>query len=201
MFVNFFEFLWVSLVLLRIISLSLFIVNINIFIMNDLYYVLDASAFINGFEPKGKFNFTVSEITDEVKDLKSKILLDQSIEEGKIIIKEPKEQFFQELNLIISKSGDDLRLSYADKKLLALALDLLNEENANIKVLTDDYSMQNVLKILDIPYDSIITEGIKGVYNWVKTCEGCKKEFDADYPFDDCEICGSKVFKRRIKTY
>ena len=169
--------------------------------MNDLYYVLDASAFINGFEPKTQFNFTVSEITDEVKDLKSKILLDQAIEEGKIIIKEPKEQFFQELNLIISKSGDDLRLSYADKKLLALALDLLNEENANIKVLTDDYSMQNVLKILDIPYDSIITEGIKGVYNWVKTCEGCKKEFDADYPFDDCEICGSKVFKRRIKTY
>ena len=168
--------------------------------MNDLFYILDASAFINGFEPKGKFNFTVSEITDEVKDLKSKILLDQAIEDGKIIIKEPKEEFIKELNEIISKSGDDLRLSEADKKLLALALDL-RCENENIKVLTDDYSMQNVLKIIDIPYDSIITEGIKGVYNWVKTCEGCKKEFDADYPFDDCEVCGSKVFKRRIKTY
>ena len=104
------------------------------------------------------------------------------------------------MNDTISKSGDDLRLSEADKKLLALALDL-KCENENIKVLTDDYSMQNVLRILEIPYDSIITEGIKGVYNWVKTCEGCKKEFDADYPFDDCEICGSKVFKRRIKTY
>ena len=168
--------------------------------MNDLFYILDASAFINGFEPKGQFNFTVSEITDEVKDLKSKILLDQAIEDGKIIIKEPKEEFFKELNEIISESGDDLRLSEADKKLLALALDL-RCENENIKVLTDDYSMQNVLKIIDIPYDSIITEGIKGIYNWVKTCEGCKREFDADYPFDDCEICGSKVFKRRIKTY
>ena len=168
--------------------------------MNDLYYVLDASAFINGFEPKGQFNFTVSLITDEVKDLKSKILLNQAIEEGKIIIKEPKDEFIKELNETISKSGDDLRLSEADKKLLALALDL-KSENENIKVLTDDYSMQNVLRILQIPYGSIITEGIKGVYNWVKTCEGCKKEFDADYPFDDCEICGSKVFKRRIKTY
>jgi UPF0271 protein len=127
--------------------------------------------------------------------------LNQAIEEGKIIIKEPNQEFVDELDEIISKSGDDLRLSYADKKLLALALDLLNDKNTSIKVLTDDYSMQNVLKILDIPYDSIITEGIKGVYNWVKTCEGCKKEFDADYPFDDCEICGSKVFKRRIKTY
>ncbi len=169
--------------------------------MNDLYYVLDASAFINGFEPKSQYNFTVSLITDEVKDLRSKILLNQAIEEGKIIIKEPSEESALELDRIISKSGDDLRLSEADKSLLALALDLLNEENANIKVLTDDYSMQNVLKILDIPYDSIITEGIKGVYNWVKTCEGCKREFDADYPFDDCEICGSKVYKRRIKTY
>ena len=169
--------------------------------MNDLYYVLDASAFINGFEPKSQYNFTVSLITDEVKDLRSKILLNQAIEEGKIIIKEPSEESALELNRIISQSGDDLRLSEADKSLLALALDLLNEENASIKVLTDDYSMQNVLKILDIPYDSIITEGIKGVYNWVKTCEGCKREFDADYPFDDCEICGSKVYKRRIKTY
>ena len=130
--------------------------------MNDLFYILDASAFINGFEPKSQFNFTVSEITDEVKDLKSKILLDQAIEEGKIIIKEPKEEFIKELNEIISKSGDDLCLSEADKKLLALALDL-NEENENIKVLTDDYSMQNVLKIIDIPYGSIITEGIKGI--------------------------------------
>ncbi len=169
--------------------------------MNDLYYVLDASAFINGFEPKSQFNFTVPEITDEVKDLKSKILLNQAIEEGKIIIKEPNQEFVDELDEIISKSGDDLCLSYADKKLLALVLELLNDKNTGIKVLTDDYSMQNVLKILNITYDSIITEGIKGVYNWVKTCEGCKKEFDADYPFDDCEICGSKVFKRRIKTY
>ena len=168
--------------------------------MNDLFYILDASAFINCFEPKSQYNFTVSEITDEVKDLKSKILLDQAIEDGKIIIKEPKEKFIKELNETISESGDDLRLSEADKKLLALALDL-RCENENIKVLTDDYSMQNVLKIIDIPYDSIITEGIKGVYNWVKTCQGCKREFDADYPFDDCEVCGSKVFKRRIKTY
>ena len=32
-----------------------------------------------------------------------------------------------------------------------------------------------------------------------KVCEGCKKEFDENYPFEDCEICGSKVFKKRIK--
>ena len=29
---------------------------------------------------------------------------------------------------------------------------------------------------------------------------GCKKEYDDDYPFDDCEICGSRIFKKRIKV-
>ena len=168
--------------------------------MCDLYYVLDASAFINGFEPKGRYNFTVSEITDEVKDLKSRLILNQAIDEGKIIIQEAQKEFLDELDETISKSGDDLRLSGPDKKLLAVALGLLADDK-QVKVITDDYSMQNVLRILDIPYESIITEGIKGVYNWKKTCEGCKKEYPADYPFDDCEICGSRVFKRRIRTY
>ncbi|WP_297980097.1 ribonuclease VapC [uncultured Methanobrevibacter sp.] len=167
--------------------------------MSDLYYVLDASAFINGFEPKTKYNFTVSEITDEVKDLKSRIMLNQAIDEGKIIIREVSDDFLIELDRIIADSGDDLRLSEPDKNLLALALSLL-DEGKNIKVVTDDYSMQNVLKILEIPYSSIITDGIKGVYNWVKTCEGCKKEYPSDYPYEDCEICGSRIFKRRIKT-
>ena len=134
--------------------------------MYDLYYVLDASAFINGFELQNPNNFTVSEITEEVKDLKSRLVLNQAIEEERIIIREPE----------------------------ILALDLV-DSGYNVKVMTDDYSMQNVLKIIGIPYGSIITEGIKGVYNWTKTCEGCKKDYPADYPFDDCEICGSKIFK------
>ena len=92
--------------------------------MYDLYYVLDASAFINGFELQNPNNFTVSEITEEVKDLKSRLVLNQAIEEERIIIREPEIRFVQELDGIIADSGDDLRLSGPDKKLLALALDL-----------------------------------------------------------------------------
>ena len=70
----------------------------------------------------------------------------------------------------------------------------------NVMVISDDYTIQNTLKIMDIPYSGVITEGIKGVYNWKKVCEGCKKEYGEDYPFDDCEICGSKIYKKRIKV-
>ncbi len=167
--------------------------------MEKTYKILDASAFINGFEPNDNLNYTVPEITYEVKDLKSKIHLDQIISDGKLIIKSPSEFYVNKLDNIISESGDDLRLSYPDRQLLSLALEI-NDLNGSAIVLSDDYSIQNVLKILNIPFNSIVTKGINQVYNWVKTCEGCKKEYPADYPEDVCEICGSKIFKRRIRN-
>ena len=162
-------------------------------------YVLDASAFINGFKLISNNNFTVPEINAEIKDFESKLILDMAIDEGKLIIRDVETEYIDEVEEIISKSGDVLRLSEADKKLIALAL-MMSNRGENVKVISDDYTIQNSLKIMKIPYSSIITEGIKGVYNWRKVCEGCKKEYDDDYPFDDCEICGSRIFKKRIKV-
>lgn len=165
----------------------------------EICYVLDASAFINGFKLNSDNNFTIPEITAEIKDFESKLTLDMAIDDGKLIILEVETRYIEEVEKSISESGDVLRLSKADKKLIALAL-MLQYKGENVKVITDDYSIQNSLKIMKIPYSSIITEGIKGVYNWKKVCEGCKKEYSDDYPFDDCEICGSKIFKKRIKV-
>jgi UPF0271 protein len=131
----------------------------------EIFYILDASAFINGFELKEDNNLTVPEITYEIKDLKSKLTLDNSISEGKLIIKDADEKYNLEIEKTISKSGDNLRLSLPDKKLLALGL-MIKSEGKNIKIISDDYSIQNVSKILDLNYDGIITEGIKIVYNW-----------------------------------
>lgn len=164
----------------------------------EIYFVLDASAFINGFKLESNNNYTTPEITSEVKDFESKLTLDMAINDGKLIIQEVDEIYIRKVNEIISKSGDILRLSKPDKNLIALAL-MLKDDGKNIKVISDDYTIQNTLKIINIPYSGIITDGIKGIYNWKKVCEGCKKEFDESYPFDDCDICGSKVFKKRIK--
>lgn len=164
----------------------------------ETYYILDASAFINGFQLETKNNLTVPEITAEIKDFESRLKFDAAIDEGRLVIQDVESKYIKELNQIISKSGDSLRLSGPDKKLIALAL-MLKDENRSIKVISDDYSIQNVLKIIGIPYSGVITDGINGVYNWKKVCEGCKKEYPDDYPFDDCEICGSNLFKKRIK--
>ncbi len=165
----------------------------------EIFYVLDASAFINGFQLETKNNFTVPEITSEIKDFESRLKFDAAIDENRLIIQDVTRESIDAVDEIISKSGDVLRLSLPDKKLISLAY-MFHKQGQNVKVISDDYTIQNTLKIIGIPYSGIITEGIKGVYNWKKVCEGCKKEYSEDYPFDDCEICGSKIFKKRIKV-
>lgn len=165
----------------------------------EIFHVLDASAFINGFQLETKNNFTVPEITSEIKDFESRLKFDAAIEENRLIIQDVTKESIDVVDEIISESGDVLRLSDADKKLISLAY-MFHDQGKDVEVVSDDYTIQNTLKIMGISYSGVITEGIKGVYNWKKVCEGCKREYDDDYPFDDCEICGSKIFKKRIKV-
>ena len=165
----------------------------------EILYVLDASAFINGFHMESKNNYTVPEITAEIKDFESRLKFDTAIEENKLVIRDVPSDYVKSVEGIISESGDSLRLSLPDKKLIALAY-MFSCEGKSVEVISDDYTIQNTLKIMKIPYSGIITEGIKEIYNWKKVCEGCKKEYGEDYPFEDCEICGSRIFKKRIKV-
>ncbi|MDI6643708.1 MAG: ribonuclease VapC [Methanobacteriaceae archaeon] len=166
--------------------------------MKKKVYVLDSSAFIGGFCSEKKPNFTIPEVISEVKDVKSNLFLQSAVKKGILFIKEPDNPSMLKLDGIIKKSGDLIRLSIVDKKVLALAL-TLKKDKFEPNVVTDDYSMQNVLKILEIPYRSVLTEGIKDIYNWIKICKGCKKKYKSDYKYDECEICGSPIIKKRIK--
>lgn len=166
--------------------------------MQKKIYVLDASSIIGGFYSKMSENYTTSSVILEIKDLKSSLLLQSAIDGGHIKIEEPSNEDIEETKRIIKLSGDILRLSEVDQNLIALALKLKRKGNDPI-VVTDDYSMQNTLKTMKIPFRSVLTEGIKEIYNWIKICKGCKKKYPSDYSFEDCEICGSPVYKKRIK--
>jgi endoribonuclease Nob1 len=161
-------------------------------------YVLDASAIIGGFSSKKYPNFITAAVINEIKDLKSKLILESAIEQRYIRILEPEIIDIENVSEVIIKSGDVLRLSEIDKNLVALAF-RLKRESMNPIVVTDDYSMQNVLKIVKIPYRSVLTEGIKGIYGWVKVCKGCKKKYPPEYIYNECEICGTRIIKKRLK--
>jgi endoribonuclease Nob1 len=167
--------------------------------MYERVYVLDASAIIGGFYSKNHQNFITGSVVSEIKDLKSKLILDSAIKEGSIKIMEPDSIDIKDVSDVINESGDVLRLSDVDKNLVALAFKL-KRKSMDPKVVTDDYSMQNVLKIVGMPYRSVLTEGIKEIYGWVKVCKGCKKKYPPEYGYDECEICGTRIIKKRIKN-
>lgn len=165
--------------------------------MKDKVYVLDASGIIGGFISSKHMNITTSGVVSEIRDINSQISLESALKEGKIIIKEPDSESLKHVQTEIEKSGDVLRLSEIDKELVALAVSLKDEYQS--MVVTDDYSMQNILKILQIPYKGVLTQGINEVYGWIKICRGCRKKYPPNYKWDECEICGSAVYRKRIK--
>lgn len=87
------------------------------------------------------------------------------------------------------KSGDLGRLSDVDISVLALALDTSGT------ILSDDYSIQNVARIMNIPFRSVGTDGITKVEKWNYQCKGCGRWFKERS--QDCPICGSEMIARR----
>ncbi|MDR0198367.1 MAG: nucleic acid-binding protein [Methanomassiliicoccaceae archaeon] len=86
-------------------------------------------------------------------------------------------------------SGDAGKLSDVDVSVIALAIDL-----GGI-VMTDDFSIQNVCKIMNIEYRPVGTEGIKRVEKWNYRCNGCGKWYKER--MNDCPICGASMRAHR----
>ena len=165
--------------------------------MKEKIYVLDASGIIGGFISSKNLNITTSSVISEIKDVKSKIDFESALMAGNVHIEEPDSDSIKQVQVAVEKSGDVLRLSEVDKQLVALAVSF--QKNFQPIVVTDDYSMQNILKILNIPFKSVLTHGISELYGWIKICRGCRKKYPPDYDYGECEICGSAVYTKRIK--
>jgi UPF0271 protein len=160
-------------------------------------YVLDTSAIIGRFLSSDSDNITTNGVIREIKDFNSRIFTEEAIEEEKLQVKEPAQWALNKVKRTMEESGDVLRLSEVDIRIIALAVTLT--ENYEPQLVTDDYSLQNLSRILKIPYRSVLTRGIEDVYRWILICQGCKKQYPHHYEGVDCEICGSKLIKRRIK--
>jgi UPF0271 protein len=110
----------------------------------------------------------------------------------KIRISSPSERSMKRVELEAKGTGDSRRLSETDKELLALALDL------GYELITDDYSIQNLARVMNIPCRGADQKGIAEVFEWLARCKGCGKEFPADVRV--CDICGSETKTRRKRS-
>lgn len=146
--------------------------------------VLDTSAFI--YCPFSLEGFTVKEVVEEAKSHITKLKCGLPT----VRVLEPSRESLEEVDSILRESHD--RLSETDKKLVALALDLRKEYLPVI--VTDDYSIQNVCKLLGIEFSSLTTAGIKKVRKWLLYCPFCGRTFSSSTKV--CKICGTGLRRK-----
>ena len=105
--------------------------------------------------------------------------------EDRLIVSEPSSASMERVERAAADTGDDARLSPVDMEVLALAMD------QGGVILTDDYSIQNLARVLGLDYRAVGFKGIKEVVTWKYRCRGCGRTFDKNMP--DCPICGSAL--------
>lgn len=105
--------------------------------------------------------------------------------EDRLMVSEPSSASMEKVKEAAARTGDDARLSPVDMEVLALALEVKGV------VLTDDYSIQNLARVLHLEYKAVGLRGIKEVIVWKYRCRGCGRVYETNMP--DCPICGSAL--------
>lgn len=159
--------------------------------------ILDASAFLSGAAASLKFRpgeiLVTHEVVEEVGKGKPKQLIDRLFSVGLEIRNAPD---FDLARKAAGETGDMELLSEADISVIALAM-----ENKGSTVMTDDFRIQNVLKLLKIefmPAGELGDRKIEEVWRWTFRCKGCGRYFE-NSPGGDCPVCGSPIRKVRKK--
>jgi len=164
-------------------------------------FVLDTSAFIAGLDPLSLRNevFSVPLVKEELSvNSMPWVRFKTAVESGKLKIRAPQKEFIEKVREFSKVAGDVLYLSEADVQVLALALELKELVGSPVLV-TDDYSIQNVAKSLDIEFAPLLTFGIKFFFQWALYCPACRKKYPQDYKFKKCEICGTELKRKPVK--
>ena len=152
-------------------------------------YVLDTSVLYYGKDLPQGFECVIT--PGVVKELNREGMSErlELLMATRIRVSSPSDRSLKKVDEEGEKTGDSRRLSQTDKELLALALDL------GYELLTDDYSIQNLARVLGVPARGFDQKGIAEVFEWQAKCKGCGKLFPADVRA--CDICGSETRTKR----
>ena len=164
--------------------------------------VLDTSAFLAGFDPfsLSEEQVTVPKVEEEIR--KNSMILVRfktALENGKLKVKAPSEEFLNKIKASASKVGDSFILSETDIQLLALALEL-KATGYTPQIVTDDYSIQNVATQLGIEFLALATFGIKRLLEWIRYCPACHREYPANCSSKECLVCGTELKRKPRRT-
>ena len=156
--------------------------------------VLDASGIL-----RSDLNFTddiyciPNSVMLEIHDDTTKSLIDLAIRRGNIKIINPGKKSLKMAIKAAEMTGDIATLSDSDLDILALAIE------KNLKIVSDDYALQNTASYVGLEYEASVHDPIKREIIWQSVCSGCGMEYGTGFKAP-CRICGSRVL-RKPKRY
>jgi UPF0271 protein len=154
--------------------------------------VLDATSFYAGIPfSSQEQSFTTPLVFEEIKHIKkSHDAVQALIDLDRLKIIEPEQENTIFVLEKAKDTGDLLDLSKEDISVLALCVQL------NGELITDDYTVSNVAKHLNLKVTPIMTKGISKVLDSNYLCHACNKVFRK---ISICPICGSRLKKESKK--
>src|SRR3989304_1189446 len=133
--------------------------------------VLDTSALMSGRPFDGEL-FTTDEVLRELRRQDAMTPQLQMTLDLKVRVVSPSRESLAAVSAQSERTGDAHRLSPTDAGLLAVASEMA------ATIVTDDYSIQNLARVVGIPYEAILEGGITEVVHWRYRCTACGKFFD-----------------------
>lgn len=160
--------------------------------------LLDTSAFIVGYEAADVDTeyFSVQAVREELRDGElPRLRFDSAVRSGHLKVMKPDSRYIEEVRDVATEMGEEGILSDADVHLLALGLHL-KAIGLRPVLVSDDYSVQNMVDRLDMEFRSLVTQGIKRRFEWIIYCPGCRRTFSVPQPGDLCPICGTGLRRK-----
>jgi UPF0271 protein len=151
--------------------------------------VLDSSAVVNGANVPPDRSVTTPSVADEFQPGGATRRRLELLLAGGLGVREPPETARQRVDAAARAAGSLGRLSQADRDVLALALDV----GERARLVTDDYTVQDVARRLGIPVQGVALKGATGLLDWTARCTGCARTYGAERAGSACPVCGAEI--------
>lgn len=160
--------------------------------------ILDSSAFIQGLDPQNEAAYTVPLVVEELREGLTTARLRIMEATGRLKVVEPEDGYLDVVEDESLRMGESHALSATDKQVLALGLQLRDDELEPV-IVSDDYSVQNMADSLGLRHRGLATPGIKRRYTWTLYCPGCRREYAEPQPDGVCPVCGTLLKRKPIR--